>query len=261
MNRPTGWNLCIPREYVVGREYVVSQELELLKPAHWMDWSYRPFVASETYTPMLWTGEANGLRGVSEYLEEHPGGETVLLYNEPERPEQANMKPETARYWTQWFLRAMWDTGIEFQWAAPGVSINMQDYDGLEWLTEYVRGLRRRGISRPSYWHVHLYRSTTVEQLRAAWSRWQNWYITWGEDAPVVISEVCAENVPVDQQKRIMDECRELLSRGEDQGAVGVYWFASHLPSESDWPNARLCELGEQGARLTPLGEHWIGLK
>lgn len=259
MNRPTGWSVCVPREYVTGREYLVRQELELLKPAHWMDWSYHPIVEFDAYTPMLWTGELAGLNGAAEYMAGHPGGETILLWNEPERPEQANMKPETARYWTQWFLRAMWDTGVEFQWAAPGVSINMQDYDGLEWLTEYVRGLRRRGISRPSYWHVHSYRGNSVKQLRDAWSVWQNWYIQWGEDAPVVISEVCAENVL--DQRSIMDECRELLRRGEDGGVVGVYWFASHLPDESDWPNARLCELSPLGVRLTPLGEHWISLK
>ena len=174
MNRPTGWCFSVPREFVIGREHLVAQELELLKPDHWMDWHYLPITPSEAYTPMLWTGYDAGITGSVRYLAEHPVGETILLFNEPERPEQANMPPKQAHYWTQSFLRAMWDTGVEFQWAAPGVSINMRDYDGLEWLTEYVRLMRRTGISRPSYWHIHAYNSYSHSQWEEAWSKWQN---------------------------------------------------------------------------------------
>lgn len=264
MNRPNGWSWCAPREFVIGgREYIVAQELELLKPAHWMDWSYLPITPSDVYTPMLWTGNDAGLSGAVNYLAEHPTGETILLWNEPERPEQANMSPEKARIWTQRFLREMWDTGVEFQWAAPGISINMQDYDGLAWLTEYVRLMRRTGISRPSYWHIHSYRANTVNQLLCAWDNWLEWWKAWGKDAPVVISEVCAENALVDQQKRIMDACRELLRLGQNGGAIGVYWFATHPTNVVHWPNAYLCELSSEGTdmQLTELGRHWIGLK
>lgn len=258
MNRPLGWCWSAPREYLDGRTWIMQQELELLKPDHWMDWSYYPSVLSPVYTPMLWTGYDSGVKGVASYLENSIAGETVLLWNEPERPGQADMSPEIAFRWTQTFLRTMWDTGVEFQWAAPGASINMRDYDGLEWLTEYTRLLRRHGISRPSYWHIHSYHSNTEEQLHAAWSKWQDWYTDWGGNAPVVLSEVCAANMP--DQRPVMDECRELLSRGD---VVGVYWFATHPTSVMDWPNAYLCKMDAEGANmeLTPLGEHWIGLK
>ena len=134
----------------------MEQELVLLKPDHWMDWSYSPLVSSETHTPMLYAGNRDDINAAAAVLASSAVGSTILLWNEPERPEQTNLTPKAAAFWTKAFLRTMWDTGAEFQWAAPGVSINMRDYDGLEWLTEYVRLMRRTGVSRPSYWHIQL---------------------------------------------------------------------------------------------------------
>lgn len=262
MNRPTGWSVCIPREMVGERLWVLEQEIALLEPDHWMDWSHTPITEYPNelsgFTPMLWNDAYVGSTTTWLRMKRQPG-ETWLLFNEPERPEQAAMTPTAARIATQQFLNTAWAVGEEFQWAAPGISFNMTDYNGLEWATEYIRQLRRRGISRPSYWHVHAYRSTTVEQLRRAWSTWLEWYATWGESAPVVLSEVCAENVL--DQRPIMDECRDLLRRGEDGGCVGVYWFATHL--DTLWPNARLCTIDEaaESVALTPLGEYWKSLR
>ena len=262
MNRPTGWNVCIPREIVGERPWVLEQEIALLGPDHWLDWSHTPIIEYPNelsgFTPMLWNGDYVGSTTTWLRMKRQPG-ETWLLFNEPERPEQANMTPTAARIATQAFLRTAWAVGEEFQWAAPGISINMHDFSGLEWATEYIRQLRRRGISRPSYWHVHAYRSTTVEQLREAWSTWLEWYTTWGGSAPVVLSEVCAENVL--DQRPIMDECREMLRRGENGGVVGVYWFATHL--DTLWPNARLCtiDLNVETVALTALGEYWKSLR
>lgn len=268
MNRPTGWNVCIPREMALEHPWIIQQELALLQPDHWMDWSHTPITEYPHelpgFTPMLWNDAHIGSTSTWLRMKRQPG-ETWLLFNEPERPEQANITPTAARIATQGFLRTAWTVGEEFQWAAPGISINMTDYSGLEWATEYARQLRRRGISRPSYWHVHAYRSNTANQLRDAWAGWLRWYAIWGGSAPVVLSEVCSENAPLSQQQHIMDECREMLRLGENGGVVGVYWFATHLPPDSvvKWPNACLCavDLDAEVVALTPLGEHWKTLK
>lgn len=266
MNRPTGWNVCIPREIVRERPWIVEQEIALLEPDHWLDWSHTPIGEYPNelsgFTPMLWNDAYVGSTTTWLRMKRQPG-ETWLLFNEPERPEQANMTPTAARIATQEFLRTAWAVGEEFQWAAPGISINMDDYSGLDWATEYIRQLRRRGISRPTYWHVHAYRSNTVEQLRGAWATWLEWYATWGESAPVILSEVCSENAPIPQQQRIMDECREMLRRGEDGGVLGVYWFATHPTPVVDWPNACLCTIDDEAesVSLTPLGEYWKSLR
>ena len=69
-----------------------------------------------------------------------------------------------------------------------------------------------------------------------------------------------------------MDEFREMLARTEDNGVLGVYWFATHPTPVVDWPNACLCKLvkikaknedeeDEERMELTELGKYWISLK
>ena len=58
MNRLLGWSVCAPREIMVKRPWIIEQELALLKPDHWLDWSHVPLTEYPNepagYTPMLW---------------------------------------------------------------------------------------------------------------------------------------------------------------------------------------------------------------
>ena len=265
MIRPLGWSVCVPRETVQGRLWIPEQELNILRPDHWLDWSYEPIVEHPGYTPMMWSGEPSTMSGVVKRVKEHPG-ETVLLFNEPDREDQADTPETVARRQTQQLLTALWADDmedVEFQLAAPGVAINMlneKGINGLEWAEEYMRQMRRRVVGM-SYIHIHSYRGNSIEQLTSAWLAFQKWYRVWGGAKPVVISEVCAENIP--DQRRVLDWLRNLLYLGEDGGVVGVYWFSTHPSNVCFWPNACLCEVNEEGTamQLTDLGKHWLSIR
>lgn len=253
--RPTGWGLCIPLELVREHgDWIVEAELALFEPDCWMNWHYQPHAQDASrFIPMLWSPASYQTQGLTSVLSAHPDA-TWLLWNEPDHRLQANMTPRQAFDATLDFLRAQWDLGHEFQWAAPGVQLC-----NLDWLTEYVRLLRRHGVSRPSYWHIHSYSSNTLDTFRAGWRAWERWYTQWGVETPVVLSEACAEARLLDQQRLVMDECRQLLSR---ERVVGVMWFASHLGSIgwTDYPLATVDPLSRT-VGLTDLGRHWLDLK
>ncbi len=257
MRRPQGWGVGIPPETLPGT-WAGQAVLDLLQPAWFYNWQPDPVGerAGSVFVPMVWDGTLD-TRHASR-LEDHPG-ETWLFMNEPERPEQANTDPATAADLTRDFLRMAWDEGGEFQWCAPGVAVNMDDHDGLAWATEYVQDIRRRGISRPSYWHVHCYRSTTAAQFWQGWGNWRLWYEVWGVGAPVVISEVCAEAASYANQTAVMLAVDSLLQSGEVTAAA---WFSSHKSDVSQWPQSTLTTIDAvaQTVALTPLGQHFVGL-
>jgi hypothetical protein len=258
MIRPHGWCVCIDRQYPEKYGlWIAERQLALLNPAHWLDWHHTPIIDDPRHVPMMWNGGALASGDVARRMKS-VSAQTWLLFNEPERPEQANMNPSMARRQTQAFLRMAWEDDNEFQWTSPAVSVNMQDFDGLAWLTEYVRQLRRRGISRPSYWNIHLYHSETRARLEHAWEAWAKWYEVWGSGAPVIVSEVCAENQPYKDQAAVMNGCHDLLRNGD---VSGVFWFVGH--AENGWTNCSLCavDLDALTVALTPLGEHWLELQ
>lgn len=260
MKRLTGFGVGIPPQ-LVRREgsWIQEQEFDLLGPRCFTNWSHDPIVERDgfTYAPMVWGASHNPAR-IAQRMTTNEG-ETWLLWNEPERPEQANIDPALAANLTREFLRTAWDTDREFQWAAPGVCIGSDSYDGLEWATIYAKNLRRRGISRPTYWHIHAYRSPSRQRFFDSMARWQEWYQVWGAGAPVIMSEVCAESAPYVAQIEVMEGVAVLLRNGT---LTAAFWFSSHVSNDSQWHNAALCSVdtANQQVKLTPLGEHFVGL-
>ena len=252
MIRPTGWGVCIqPQGMTSERAAAIVAALE---PRWYHNWSLEPFdgVDVTPFVPLMWDGLRRMTPVFKRALTELPG-HTWMLFNEPERPEQSNMTPAEALDNTRAFLANQWRTGNEFQWAAPGVSLTTTDHDGLAWLTEFAQLCRRRGLSRPSYWHIHL-NAASLQELRDAWARWQEWYAIWGACAPVIVSEVCAQNAPLSIQLGVLNWVHNRLL---NQQIAAAAWFIGAPSTFVDWPNAALCTLDGQRARLTPLGAVW----
>ena len=255
MKRPAGWGVCIPKQTIASSTQV-QQELDLLRPQSYMNWSSVPFgvETDAVFLPMLW--DAGFSRNqLWESLTNDPG-QIWLLWNEPERPEQANMTPLEAANLTCEFLSIAQTVDKEFQWAAPGVSVGWDDVDGLGWLTDYMTILRRRrGIMRPAYWHIHSYRSPRKSSFTDGWSKWVEWYNVWGVGAPVILSEVCAEAASIEEQKGMIDLTNILLDTGSITAAL---WFSTHASRVSNWVNAALTEMRTDGTvALTELGRYW----
>lgn len=254
MNRPVGWGIGIPPE--TSTPEIVQAELDLLKPQHYMNWRHTPYEAQTDafFLPMAWGKDFNRA-GVASRLASNPG-EIWLLWNEPEWADQANMSPQEAADLTWEFLTLAEQLDTEYQWAAPGVAINWDDTDGLLWMTEYVKILRRKkGIMRPSYWHIHGYRSPFARKFTDGWQKWVEWYNVWGVGAPVILSEVCAEAAELEAQKTMINMVNVLLSTGS---VVAATWFSSHPSRVSNWVNAALTEVVDGVVRLTTLGEYWM---
>lgn len=260
MKQPYGWNVCVPRETTQGA-WQVEQELALLKPDRWMDWHYQPLADAPNFTPMVW-GPPLDVAAIQARMLAYPG-ECWMLMNEPENDWQARLNPAQAVDLTRQFLRAGWDVDAEFNWCAPNCAVNMYP-DDEAWPKEYMRLLRLGGINRPSVYGIHGYHSTDRRMVQVLWRKVEQWRGSkgWmGQDAPIVITEACAENEPYAAQVEVMDELFVLLKRG---AVKGVYWFSTHAAGVSVWPNACLTEFDPNTpntVRLTALGKHWVALK
>lgn len=252
--RPIGLGVAVPLSAINHSGEIIQQEIDLLAPAWWMNWSYQTYGAStDRFVPMVWSDYWNEAAMYGALLE--LPGRTWLIHNEPHRADQANMTPAEAAADVRRFMSVAWKAGVEFQAALGGCGINESDYDGIAWMREFIYLLRRTGLPRSSYWHIHGYRSTSVVQMRAGWERWQRLADEVGLDAPVVLSEFCAENASPLQQMLVMDETARWISDGK---IVGAAWFATHGSSGVAWPNCRLTDHLPSGEIvLTEIGRHW----
>lgn len=118
MKRLTGFGVGIPPQ-LVWREgtWIVEQEFDLLGPRPFLNWGPSPVLerVGWTFAPMVYNANHYD-QHVTTCLDNSPG-EEWLLFNEPERPEQANMTPAEAADTTRRFLRDAWDAGNEFHWS------------------------------------------------------------------------------------------------------------------------------------------------
>lgn len=261
LQRPHGFGICIPPQSVwADGAWIAEQELELLRPPWYMAWGPDALVADQrdaVFCPMIYRDL--DARHASRLAEEP--GETWLFFNEPERPEQSGLTPEQARIATRVILRELQDVNVEFQTAFGGFAADMSDAPGTAWGANYFQLLRRReAIRGGNYVHVHGYRSSSVAQFWRSWDKFRAWYAVWGGGAPVILSEVCAENAPYSVQVDVMMAVQGMLNSGEIAAAA---WFSAHVSSvSSGWPNAALCnvDVANQRVSLTPLGQFYVGL-
>lgn len=260
--RLRGWTVCVPpQEWAERGAWVIDGVLAALQPARWHSWGIWPLTNAPGRVPMVFSDQWFDRDATRQYLTDHPGREW-LLFNEPDLPPQANMSPEQAVDVTLEFIDMARETGTEWQWMAPNVTLDTV-HDGLGWLTEYMTIMRRRkGIMRPGAWGVHPYNCGDVARLRQSMAKWWTWHEVWGSGAPTVITEVCAGGSPVATQKLVMDECKRMLDSGE---VAGVSWASAYFAASSgtDWQHYALCMLHPetQTVTRTTLGDHWKTLQ
>jgi hypothetical protein len=272
-----GWNLCVRRNE--GEPLWMSQKsLELLQPAHWMNYHWEPEgLQAEGYVPIIWGKHAalpQYRASVVDALRAYPDN-TWLFINEGHLQEQANITPAEAVDLALWWINLADETGVNMNWCGPNCAINMAaqhagGLSGVEWWREFLKRLRKKGIVAPSAHGIHMYNSTDRVMFQTVWSFLREWRWQFiGRDGPIIITEVCAENQPLEQQIEVMDECHRLLRIGlregpaGQNGTMGVFWFVSWDVS-GFWPNCALTEVDPdkcETMRLTPLGRHWLELK
>jgi hypothetical protein len=273
-----GWNLCVRRS---GPRWAWQQTLEMLEPAHWMNYHWNPEgLQAPGYVPIIWSNYAMApeyRNSVVKALHDNPN-HTWLFINEGHLQEQANMTPAEAVDLVLWFINLADKTGVNMNWCGPNCAINMDaqivsGLSGVAWWREFLRLLRLKGIPRPSAHGIHMYNSTDKDMFLSIWACLREWRWQFiGRDAPFIITEMCAENQPLPLQIEVMNESHRLLEIGlregpsGQNGVMGVFRFVATQRTDGTgrWPNCALTEVNpdkRETMRLTPLGQHWKALQ
>lgn len=203
-----------------------------LNPDWWYNWKYDQY-GVEGYIPMVY--DATVYDDALKYVPAHE--DLWLLFNEPERPDQAKLSPETAAR-----LANNWPTQI----AAPGIIV---DESGLYWVQLYLQ----HGGRVPEYWAVHIYVQDGRE-WREKWTAWKNFMQTNNVVRPTIVTETGNISDSKDRRVSIMREVQRTMSN--DSLLAGAAWFSAHYGSYySFWVRSDL--LSETG-NLTDTGWDWI---
>jgi hypothetical protein len=274
-----GWNVCVRR---TGARWMWQQALELLQPAHWMNFHWAPEdLQAPGYVPIIWGKHAmlpEYRDSVVKALRAYPDN-TWLMINEGHLQEQANLTPAEGVDLALWWINLADKIGVNMNWCGPNCAINMDaqhigGLSGVAWWREFLKLLRKKGLVAPSAHGIHMYNTTSLHMFQAIWSYLREWRWQFiGKDGPIIITELCAENQPLEQQIEVMDEAFRLLEIGlregpsGQNGIMGSFWFVAGQRADGmggAWPNCALTEIDpgkRETMRLTPLGQHWKALQ
>jgi len=214
----------------------LDHALAMLKPAWWYDWRFEQ-IGSPGYVPMIWgPGTWDRHNTVLRSLFARRPEQFWLLWNEPERSDQADMAPQLAADAT----RMIAQHGIEY--AAPGVALTREGY---LWLDDYLR----HDGPVPDCWHVHIYHCTEPDQWDSAWTAWVDWMHHHGVVRPTIVSETNAWTDGVEGQQRMVGHVAQKMD--DDPLLLAIAWFAHQW---HDWINGEPNLLNDDG-NLTSVGE------
>jgi hypothetical protein len=235
---PTGLGLGAP--WQSGDN--VTAMLETLRPAWWYDWRFEQ-TGAPGYVPMIWSSSVwHENDAVLTSLFERRPDTFWLLWNEPERSDQANMQPDEAATLTAEIAAH----GI--QYAAPGVSLNG---DGYLWLEDYLR----HGGPVPHCWHVHMYGSRTPAEWSLRWASWVVWMREHCVVRPTIVSETNGWTEGDYGQCAVLDHVAAMLDKEELLQAAA--WFATRWDA---WATGHPHLMDESG-NLTTVGDTFAHLR
>lgn len=214
----------------------VPMMLETLRPAWWYDWRFEQ-TGAPGYVPMIWGASIwHENDTVLTSLFERRPDTFWLLWNEPERSDQASMQPDE----TAALTNAIALYGIEY--AAPGVALTG---DGYRWLEDY---LRHEGPV-PHCWHVHIYHCLEPIDWTVSWNLWVDWMHEHNVVRPTIVSETNAWTEGDYGQRAMLDHVAAMLDENELLQAVGWYATRPYM-----WRNGAPHLLREDGG-TTPRGD------
>lgn len=203
--------------------------------------------ARPRYVPMLWDDDDDALWALCNEIalcglfKERPYPGLILLWNEPERKEQADMTPEAAalalRQWwkyTHWYLVPV---------AVGGVNVSVHHGETpYEWLDAFEGLLSDAERRQIAYWHIHAY--GTVAEVDAALTRFEEWMHERDVVRPVILSETASSAEPAALMRQLCEWIRS-------KRLHGAAWFSTHYPA---WNETGLLDADGE---LTICGEAW----
>lgn len=228
----------------------------------WYNWSPSPNASAPTnyatqysmdFYPMLWNGNFNSTQVVA-YLQAHPSIKYLLVLNEPNLLDQANMPPtEAAQLWPQYESVAS-QTGVKI--VGPAITWGtMTGYeDPVAWLDAFYTAYRAANNNRDpqiDYLAFHWYDyglSTQLDRLtkygKPFWvTEFANWH-----------SQI--DGAQIDSLAKQQAQMTDLVATCENRSDVFRYaWFTGRISPDPHFSSL----LGSTG-QLTALGQTYLSL-
>jgi hypothetical protein len=242
-----------------------APDFEALKSgvSWWYNWFYRTtspanYVDSYQmeYLPMLWGSNAPAdFEQVKTFILSRPGIEYLLVLNEPNLTDQANMTPQrAAQEWVKYEQvvtdlesqgRAIKIVGPQMTWGTlAGYS------DPVFWLDQfyaYYRAANNGRDPRIDYLAFHWYDYGLETQL----NRLQKY------GKPIWITEMANWNDNIDTVQKQIEQMTQMVALAEGRSDVFRYaWFMGRWPNDVHHTSIFQDEAGQ----LTALGEAYLNL-
>ena len=248
----------------IAYDLASPDDLAVLAPgvSWWYAWGLRPHTGVPTdfrsryamdFHPMLWNGNFDSTE-VESYLLAHPDIRYLLLLNEPNLTDQANLTPsQAAALWPRYEAIAG-RTGVKLvgpaiTWGTmPGFS------DPVVWLDAFYGDYRAANAGRDpriDYLAFHWYDYGLGAQLdrlgKYGKSLWVTEFANWHSQA---------DGAQVDTVARQKAQMSEMVAVCESRGDVFRYaWFTGRWAPDPHFTSL----LGASG-ELTELGRHYLTL-
>lgn len=249
----------------IAYDLATEQDLAVLAPgvSWWYDWGLRPNTGVPTdhaarfgmdFIPMLW-GNFDTAQALA-FLQAHPEIRYLLLLNEPNLTDQANLTPEQAALlWPRYEAIAV-QTGVQLVGPAMTWGTLPGFADPVVWLDAFYaayRGANGNRDPRIDYLGFHWYDYGLGAQLdrlrkygKPFWvTEFANWHTGDG-------------NAQIDTAEKQMAQMTEMVALCESRADVFRYaWFTGRWTRDGDPHHTSL--LAGNG-QLTALGAHYLGL-
>lgn len=248
----------------IAYDLASAEDLSALSPgvSWWYDWGLRPNAAAPAdyrarygmdFQPMLWNGNFDATE-VTAWLRSQPDIRHLLLLNEPNLTDQANLTPsQAAALWPRYEAVAA-ATGVKL--VGPAITWGtMPGYaDPVAWLDAFYAAYRSANGSRDpqiDYLAFHWYDYGLGAQLdrltKYGKPFWVTEFANWHSQA---------DGAQIDTVAKQKAQMTEMVATCESRSDVFRYaWFTGRWSNDVHHTSL----LGANGV-LTELGQHYLSL-
>lgn len=259
------WSATKSAKRGIAYDIASPADLSALSPgiSWWYNWSPKPhdrlaaYNYSSTYgvdfIPMVWNANVDDGQ-LKLYLQAHPDIRYLLVINEPNLVDQANMTPEAvAQFWPR-LEQISAQTGVKLVGPAMNWGTMPGYGDPVVWLDAFYAAYRAQNQNRDpkiDYLAFHWYDyglSGMLDRLskygKPFWvTEFANWH------SPI-------DGVQIDTLEKQKQQMAEMVAVCENRTDVFRYaWFTGRMNDDPHFSSL----LNEEG-KLTELGQHYISL-
>ncbi|MCQ3031956.1 glycoside hydrolase family protein [Pseudomonas syringae] len=259
------WSATKSAKRGIAYDIASPADLSALSPgiSWWYNWSPKPhdrlaaYNYSSTYgvdfIPMVWNANVDDGQ-LKLYLQAHPDIRYLLVINEPNLVDQANMTPEAAAQFWPRLEQISAQTGVKLVGPAMNWGTMSGYGDPVVWLDAFYAAYRAQNQNRDpkiDYLAFHWYDyglSGMLDRLskygKPFWvTEFANWH------SPI-------DGVQIDTLEKQKQQMAEMVAVCENRADVFRYaWFTGRMNDDPHFSSL----LNEEG-RLTELGQHYISL-